>query len=151
MVDHVAMTTVEVVTVSELRALPDAVWGRIASLDGTNHELRPWFRMTAPQGVELSPDTVPIGRRWFRSWILLFGVLPFDYDDLCLERIEPGRGFLERSTMLSATTWEHERALEQLGPDRTLLRDRVSFNPRIRFTARLHRLCLAANRSIARM
>ena len=36
-----------------------------------------------------------------RSWILLFGVMPVDYDDLGLERIEPGRGFLERSTMLT--------------------------------------------------
>src|SRR5262249_24491003 len=138
LVDDGGMTAVEVVAFSELRARPDAVWVRIASMDGINHELRPWFRMTAPRGVELSPDTVPIGRRWFRRWILLFGVLPFDYDYLCLERIDPGRGFLERCTMLSAVTWQHERTLEPLGDDGTLLRDRVSFEPRIRFAARLH-------------
>jgi hypothetical protein len=28
----------------------------------------------------------------------LFGVLPFDYDDLTIVELEPGRGFQEEST-----------------------------------------------------
>ena len=35
---------------------------------------------------------MPLGRRWFRSWILLRGVLPFDYDELRIERLDPERG-----------------------------------------------------------
>jgi len=89
----VEMTEVEIVTTSELRAAPESVWARVSSLQGINHELGPWMRMTAPRGAELSVDAVPLGQRWFRSWILLLGVLPFDYDDLCLERIDAGRGF----------------------------------------------------------
>ena len=50
-----------------------------------------------------------LGERLFRSWILLFGVLPIDYDDITLVSIEPGRGFHERSSMLSMRVWEHER------------------------------------------
>jgi ligand-binding SRPBCC domain-containing protein len=132
------------VTASELQAPPEAVWARVASLEGINYELGPWMRMTAPRGAELSPATVPLGQRWFRSWILLFGVLPFDYDDLCVERIDMGRGFLERSTMLSARRWEHERTLQPLKDGGTRLTDRVAFVPRLRQTARAHRAVIAA-------
>ena len=138
------VTAVEVVTATELSTSPDTVWARVASLEGINHELGPWMRMTAPRGAELSPATVPLGRRWFRSWILLFGVVPFDYDHLCIERIEPGSGFLERSTMLSARTWEHERTLRPLEDGGTLLTDRVAFVPRLPGTARGHRAIVAA-------
>jgi hypothetical protein len=123
---------------SELAAGAPAVWSHVASLEGVNHELGPLLRMTAPAGTVLSPEAVPLGRRWFRSWVLLFGVLPVDYDALCIERIEPGRGFLERSSMLSARVWEHERTLETLTADRTRVSDRVRFVPRLRPTARLH-------------
>ena len=86
----------------------------------------------------------PLGRRWFRSWILLFGVIPFDYDDLCIERLEEGRGFLECSTMLSARTWEHERTLEPHSGGGTRVTDRVAFEPRLRFAARPHRAVVEA-------
>ena len=138
------MTSVEVVTASELSAPREAVWARVASLEGVNYELAPWMRMTAPRGAELSPAVVPLGQRWFRSWILLFGVVPFDYDDLCVERIDPGCGFVERSTMLSARRWEHERTLQPLANGGTRLADRVSFVPRLPGTARLHRPVIAA-------
>ena len=137
------MTGIEVVTASELHASPEAVWGRVASMEGINYELSPWMRMTAPRGTVLSPAAVPIGRRWFRSWILLFGMVPFDYDHLCIERIDPGRGFLERSTMLSARRWEHERTLQPLEGGGTRLTDRVSFVPRLPATARAHRAVVA--------
>jgi ligand-binding SRPBCC domain-containing protein len=133
------VTSIEIVTASDLRAPPEAVWARVASMDGINHELCPWMRMTAPRGAELSPAAVPLGRRWFRSWILLFGVIPIDYDDLCVERLDPNRGFLERSTMLSARVWEHERTLQPREDGGTHLIDRVSFVPRIRATASAHR------------
>ena len=135
---------VEIRAASELPAPAQAVWERVTSMAGINHELGPWFRMTAPRGAELSLDVVPLGRRWFRSWILLFGVLPVDYDDLCVERLEAGRGFLERSRMLSATVWEHERTLEPTGAAVTRLTDRVAFSPRLAPAARLQRALIAA-------
>jgi ligand-binding SRPBCC domain-containing protein len=136
--------TVELTTTSTLAAPPAAVWQRIASMEGINHELGPWLRMTSPRGTELSVDQVPLGRRWFRSWVLLGGVIPFDYDDLCVERLEPGRGFLERSSMLSAGVWEHERTLEPLAGGGTRLTDRVAFEPRVAVIRRLHRAVIAA-------
>jgi ligand-binding SRPBCC domain-containing protein len=134
----------EVVTRSDLAVSPETVWDRVASLDGVNHELGPWMRMTAPRGVQLNLDQVPLGKRWFRSWILLFGLIPFDYDDLCVIALEPGKGFLERSTMFSARVWEHERTLEPLTGGHTRVTDRVRFEARVSGTAHLHRLIVAA-------
>jgi hypothetical protein len=54
-------------------------------------------------------DDIRPGTRAGRSWILLFGLIPVDYDDLGIAELEPGRRFLERSTMLSMGFWEHER------------------------------------------
>jgi ligand-binding SRPBCC domain-containing protein len=135
---------IELTRASELAASREAVWERISSLEGVNDEFAPWMRMTAPRGSELTLEAVPLGERWFRSWVLLFGVLPFDYDDLCIERIDAGRGFLERSRMLSARVWEHERTLETLDEGRTLLRDRVAFEPRIAIAGALQRRIIAA-------
>lgn len=117
---------------SRLDAPPPLVWERIASFAGVNAELRPLLRITAPEGVEsLEPEDVVLGQRMFRSWILLFGVIPFDYDDLTLVRIEPGRGFLERSPMLSMRLWEHERTLDRDGGASCLVADRLRFEPRL--------------------
>ena len=55
------------------------------------------------------------GQHLGRSWLLLGGLLPFDYDDITIERVEPGRWFQEDSTMLSQRSWRHHRAVE---PDR---------------------------------
>jgi ligand-binding SRPBCC domain-containing protein len=135
---------IEIVTSSNLGASPGAVWRRVTTMDGINHELRPWMRMTSPRGAELTVGSVPLGKAWFRSWILLFGVLPFDFDDLRLERLEEERGFLERSRMLSTPVWEHERTLEPLAGETTRLTDRVGFLPRARALAPLHRAVIAA-------
>jgi hypothetical protein len=82
----------------------------------------------------------PLGR----SWLLLFGVLPVDYDEIGLERIEPGRGFLERSTMLSQRLWEHERTIEPAGTGAATLVDRVAWEPRLPLPGRLLRPLIAA-------
>jgi ligand-binding SRPBCC domain-containing protein len=138
------VSDLQVITSSELGAPSEQVWARVASADGINDELRPWMRMTAPRGTQLSISDVPLGRPWFRSWVLLFGLLPFDYDELCIERLEPGRGFLERSRMLSAPLWEHERTLESTASGGTRVTDRVAFTPRLRAASRLHRAVIAA-------
>jgi ligand-binding SRPBCC domain-containing protein len=117
---------------SLLAAPPDAVWARVSTFEGINDELRPLMRMTAPARVRaLDPSEVVLGERIFRSWVLLFGLIPIDYDDLTLIALEPGRGFHERSRMLSMRVWEHERMLEPAGDSTTRVTDRLSFEPRL--------------------
>jgi ligand-binding SRPBCC domain-containing protein len=122
---------------SRLAAPPDQVWERIATAAGVNAELMPLVRMTAPRELQrLAPEKVELGTRLCRSWILLFGVIPIDYDDIVLERLESGRGFLERSTMLSQRLWEHERTLEPTtNGEGCLLTDRIRFEPRLSLPA----------------
>jgi hypothetical protein len=129
---------------SSLRAEPAAVWERAMSAAGINAELRPLLRMTTPRGLDSLDlhglERGPLGR----SWLLLFGVLPIDYDDIGLERIEPGRGFLERSTMLSMRLWEHERTIEPGPGGGATIVDRLAWEPRLPLPGRLLRPVVAA-------
>lgn len=116
---------------SVVPATPDEVWARVATFEGVNDELMPIVRMTCPPAFRrIDPATVPIGRPWFRSWLLLFGIVPFDWDHLRLLAVEPGRGFREDSTMLSQRRWVHERRLEAV-PGGCRVTDRVAFEPRL--------------------
>jgi ligand-binding SRPBCC domain-containing protein len=119
------------VEVSSVVAAPQPeVWDRIASFAGVNYELGPWLRMTAPADVDsIEPDQVPLGRKWFRSWVLLLGVIPVDYDDLVVIEIDSGAGFLERSSMLTMRVWQHDRRLNPEG-EGTRVTDRLTFTPR---------------------
>ena len=100
--------------------------------------------MTFPAGVTaLTPETVRIGERICRSWVLLFGFVPVDYDDVTLIELEPGRRFLERSSMLSQRFWQHERTIEPYAGG-TRVCDRVRFVPRVRLLAPVYRRVLRA-------
>ena len=80
-------------------APPEQVWARVVTPEGINDELRPWMTMSMPRGKEsLTVGNVPVGRPVGRCWMRLFGVLPFDYDDLTIAELWPGRGFHEEST-----------------------------------------------------
>jgi ligand-binding SRPBCC domain-containing protein len=119
----------EIRRASILRAPADAVWARVTTFAGINDEFRPLMRMTAPKAVRAAGIAdAPVGERVCRSWILLGGVLPVEYDDLTLVEVEPGR-FLERSSMLTQRVWEHERTVVP-HPEGALLTDRVAFTPR---------------------
>ncbi len=55
-----------------LSASPERVWGHASSFAGVNRELWPLARMTYPAAMKrLTPDTVPLARVAFHSWILL--------------------------------------------------------------------------------
>jgi hypothetical protein len=108
---------------------PERLWREVCTLEGVNRELAPLLRMTAPPGLEgASIDELRPGVPAGRSWLLLGGVVPVDYDDLCLVEIEPRR-FFERSRMLTIDPWEHERSVAPAGAN-ALLRDRLRFELR---------------------
>lgn len=115
---------------SELSAEPGVVWRHAVSPAGVNREFHPFLRMTFPAGLgDITAGWQP-GRRLFRSWLLLAGILPVEYDDIRLKEVEPGRRFLERSTMLLQRVWEHERVIEPVGAG-CRVTDRVCFMPRV--------------------
>jgi ligand-binding SRPBCC domain-containing protein len=117
---------------SIVEAPAERVWARVVTPEGINDELRPWMSMSTPRGAEtMTVDTVPIGAPIGRAWLRLFRVLPFDYDRLSIAELEPGRRFLEQSTMLSMRRWQHERTLTPQGAGQTILRDRITFEPRV--------------------
>ena len=121
---------------SLVAAPPEGVWDRITTPAGINHELRPWMRMSVPPGFDgLEPESVELGVPIGRSWVFLLGVIPFEYDDVTLVELEPGRRFLERSPMLSQRTWQHERIVEPAeGGSRVT--DRIRMEPRLGLPAR---------------
>ena len=128
---------------SRLAASPDAVWASIGSMQGVNRELFPLARLTYPRGrARIVPGVMPLGRRAFRSWILLFGLVPLDYDDLTFVELYPGGGFLEVSTMLSQREWRHRRTL-QPADGGCLLSDEVRLVPRLAVTGPLYRAAFA--------
>lgn len=82
--------------------------------------------MTVPRRLRaMSLDDVQLGVRVCRSWVLLLGIVPFEYDDLVLVERGPGFRFLERSSTLTATPWQHERTVVPRGSGCDLT-DRVS-------------------------
>jgi ligand-binding SRPBCC domain-containing protein len=125
---------------SRLTAPAAAVWSHAASMRGVNRELFPLARMTHPPGLTtLEGQAVPLGERLFRSWILAAGIVPIDYDDLTFVALEPGRRFLERSTMLTQRLWQHERTVEPVDGG-CLVTDRLRFVPRLGLLGPLFRL-----------
>jgi ligand-binding SRPBCC domain-containing protein len=126
---------------SRLEAAPADVWASATSMKGINYELRPFLRMTSPRGYE-SIDAPPPGvefvpgERLFRSWILLFGFLPVEYDDVTLVELEPGRSFRERSQLLTQRVWVHERTIDP-APGGCILTDRLQWEPRLGLPAAL--------------
>jgi ligand-binding SRPBCC domain-containing protein len=118
---------------SRLDAPPEAVWEWVITPEGINEELGPWLKMTVPGG-SFDLNDVELGRPIGRSWVLLLGLIPVDFDDITLVELERGRGFLERSRMLSQRAWEHRRTVEPT-EGATLITDSVSWEPRLPFPA----------------
>lgn len=111
-----------------LAAAATEVWERAVTEAGINDELRPILRMTMPRGLRgKTVDTVELNVPLGRSWILLGGLVPVDYDDLCLVELEPGRRFLERSRTLSFSIWQHERVIEPAAEGGCRVTDRLGF------------------------
>ena len=121
-----------------LSAAPADVWRGISTLGGVNAELWPWLRMTG------SPDRPLREGSLGRSWLLLGGLVPVDYDDLNIIEVTPGRGFRERSTLGWAKRWHHDRTIEALPGGHCRITDDVSWEPRVRGTGGVQELLVAA-------
>ncbi|MFT4572198.1 MAG: ligand-binding SRPBCC domain-containing protein [Candidatus Binatia bacterium] len=115
---------------STLAVTPSRLWEHSTNPDGINREFRPLLTMTFPEATLAITENWQPGKRLFRSWMLLGGFLPVEYDDIALVEVDPGRRFLERSEMFSQSIWEHERTIEPVDGG-ALLRDRLHFRPRI--------------------
>lgn len=123
----------------------EVVWARVASVEGIDHELRPWLSMTLPRGTAgLDVHTLPVGVPLGKAWIRLFGLVPVDYDDLMVVALDPGHRFHEVSRMLSATHWEHERTLTARPDGTTHVLDRLTVVPRLGVTRPLVRRLVRA-------
>ena len=115
---------------SLVAAQPSEIWPVVTSPAGINHELMPVMRMTVPAQLRgKAIDEMPLKKKIGRSWFFLLGFIPIDYDDITIAEREDGRRFLERSTMMSMSAWEHERTLSPCegGSEVT---DRVTFQLR---------------------
>jgi hypothetical protein len=111
-----------------LPASQQQIWDRITTPEGINHELMPLLRMTVPpalRGVGIG-DLEP-GAFVCRSWLILGGLIPVDYDDLTLEEIDAPRRFREHSQMLMFADWIHERTVRPVTADISVVEDRVSW------------------------
>jgi hypothetical protein len=123
---------------SYLSAAPDDVWRGVSTLAGVNAELSPWVRMTGPRDTPLREGSLG------RSWLLLGGLVPVDYDDLNIVEVRPGRGFRERSTLGSAKRWRHDRTIEAVSGGGCRVTDEVSWEPRVPGTGGLQEFLFAA-------
>lgn len=124
------MTTTTLSFESSLPVSPQAAWSWATSVAGITAELHPLLRMTTPPGITNILDLdMHLGRPLFRSWVLLFGVLPIDRSDLTLIELDVGHRFVELSPMFSMKLWRHERTIEPRENGCTLT-DRLEFQPR---------------------
>lgn len=117
---------------SELAAGRAEVWAVVSTMDGVNAELMPLVRMTHPPELQSLEDRelVP-GEVVFQSWLLLFGVIPFDRHALALESVDTGVGFEEESSSWVQRRWRHERTLVDRPDGGTTVTDRLEVVPRI--------------------
>ncbi|MCA9557580.1 MAG: hypothetical protein H6704_07195 [Myxococcales bacterium] len=131
-------------TLSTALAAPaDIVWWRVTTPAGINDELAPWLRMTVPAPmVGRTLADVPVGSPLGRSWLLLFGVLPVEYDAITLARVEP-LGFVEASSMLSMRAWGHARSVTPT-PTGCTVTDRLTWTPRLPGLGALSSMIVAA-------
>lgn len=113
---------------SHLRATPEQVWDSITSLAGLTFEMMPLMRLTAPKGFKTLSDIYP-RKTDFRSWVLLFGILPIDYTNLQLKSLTPLKGFVEESNMASMQYWHHERKIVVVSETETSVIDELTFEP----------------------
>lgn len=131
---------------SKVPASRAAVWARVSTMAGVNDELRPLVRMTHPPEAASLADVEILepGAVLFHSWLLAFGVVPFDRHALALVELTDGEGFVEESTSWLQRRWRHERTLVSATPDVTVVTDRLVVEPRVALMRPIVRLAVRA-------
>ena len=124
---------------SVLAASPTVVWDRVARVSGVNDELWPLAKMTSPSHLDrltapASGDRLPA----FRSWILLFGIVPFDRRTIQFKVLDEGR-FVENSTSWLNGRSRHERTAVASANGSTTLTDTLVIQSRGRLVDALLR------------
>ena len=109
------------------------VWSFVSTMKGVNFELHPFIHMSSSPEHRSLPATITPGRVVFRSWLLLFCVIPIDRHALALTQIDDGGGFVEESSTWIQRRWRHERRLTTDQDHRCVITDRLVIEPRLRF------------------
>ena len=116
---------------SSLDADPADVWAAVSTMQGVNFELHPFIHMSSPAAHRALPASIVPGQVIFRSWLLLFRVLPFDRHALALDQFDEGHGFVEESSSWLQRRWRHERRLATDAAGHCLVTDRLVIEPRV--------------------
>jgi hypothetical protein len=117
-----------------LRASSEEVLAHAGAFAGVNRELWPLVQMTHPPELcRFDGERFPLGRTAFRSWFLLFGLVPVEFDDFRLIGLDPGRGFDEQSRLLSTRDWRHRRTVTPAAGG-CVVCDEITMTPRLRWT-----------------
>lgn len=117
---------------SRLSVQPDKFWGE-QSIATVNVELSPWIYMSAPAAWQsLRLKEWDGSGQLFRSWVLLFGLIPVDCHTFGTIDLSQHMKFVERSSSLFNNIWQHERIAKTV-PGGGEVIDKVSFTPRVRW------------------
>ena len=115
---------------SRLAAPPGPVWAHASSMAGVNLELAPFVRMTHPT----DRDRLTGPQVSFTSWLLAFGLVPFDRHSFrLLEVADSGReggSFREDSRSWMQARWRHDRDVVAEGSG-SRVTDRLEVTPRL--------------------
>jgi len=129
-VEHSWEVPIEVEFVSELEAPLALVWDRVVRVSGANDELWPFAKMTRPAFEDrLTAPGPGFSLPPFRTWFLLFGVVPIARRSMQLEVLAEGR-FVETSTSWLTGTSRHERVATTGAGGSTVLADRLTIESR---------------------
>jgi ligand-binding SRPBCC domain-containing protein len=132
--------TVDLTT--ELTRPADEVWAAVTTPAGVNAELGPFVRMSFPKGSMDDLMSAPRDEPIFVSWLLAFGVLPFDRHVFVLHDAGE-RHFIETSHSTLQKLWRHERYVTPTGQGCSV-RDVVTVVPRFSFAGPTSRAIAAA-------
>src|SRR5689334_3045186 len=128
-IEQASSVAVVVEFISALEAPPAVVWDRVVRVTGANDELWPLAKMTRPSVVDRLTAPGRGGLPPFRSWFLLFGVVPIDRRTMEFEVLEEGR-FVESSTSWLNGRARHERTAIAGADGATILTDRLVIESR---------------------
>lgn len=127
---------------SRLAVPADAFLATALTMPGVNAELMPLLRMTYPaQYREIDAKQAPVNTLLFRSWLLLFGLIPVDLHALAFDRLLDN-GFDERSTSGLQKIWIHRRRVEPIDGGARVI-DELEFEPRLAWLRGFDRFMVA--------